>query len=148
MHHMSSVASITLPPGCITSLPMAAMVASDETGIRIEGLNGYHWVFLSENAVVHEPRLSRAAQVVRDVMGGHRPQIWLSDGYCAQMNHAKHHQTCLAHLARDVAYGLEASDDDLPFYLKLWLDNVFRLAQDVGTYAMSTLKGQKARVGQ
>ncbi len=124
-------------------LRRAGMVASDETGIRIEGLNGYHWVFLSENAIVHEPRLSRAAQVVRDVMGGHRPQIWLSDGYCGQMNHGRHHQTCLAHLARDVAYGLEASDDDLPFHLKIWLDSVFRLAHDIGTYAMSTLKAKK-----
>ena len=49
------------------------MVASDETGIRIEGLNGYHWVFMSKQAIVHEAQLSRAAQVVRDVMGDHRP---------------------------------------------------------------------------
>ncbi len=127
-------------------LRRAGMVASDETGIRIEGLNGYHWVFLSENAIVHEPRLSRAAQVVRDVMGGHRPQIWLSDGYSAQQNHGKHHQTCLAHLVRDVAYGLEASDDDLAFHLKIWLDSVFRLARDIGTYAVSTLKVKKRKL--
>ena len=43
-------------------LRQAGMVACDETGIRIEGLNGYHWVFLSDREVVHEPRLSRAAR--------------------------------------------------------------------------------------
>ena len=46
----------------VQRLRRASMVASDETGIRIEGLNGYHWVFLSGREVVHEPQLSRAAQ--------------------------------------------------------------------------------------
>ena len=109
----------------IEDLRRGDVVASDETGIRIEGVNGYHWVFLSERAVVHEPRLSRAAQVVRDVMAGHKPTLWLSDGYSAQQNHGAYHQTCLAHLARDVAYAAQASDDDVPFRLKLWLDRVF-----------------------
>ena len=40
--------------GIIGDLRQAEMVASDETGIRIEGANGYHWVFLSNQAVVHE----------------------------------------------------------------------------------------------
>ncbi|MCP5082542.1 MAG: IS66 family transposase [Alphaproteobacteria bacterium] len=130
----------------IKRLRTAPMVASDETGIRIEGLNGYHWVFLSEREVVHEAQLSRAAQVVRDVMGDHRPDIWLSDGYSAQKNHGRHHQTCLAHLARDVAYGLEASADDTPFALKLWLDKVFILARAIETYAASTLKTKKRQL--
>lgn len=124
-------------------LRQAGMVACDETGIRIEGLNGYHWVFLSDREIVHEPRLSRAAQVVRDVMAGHKPELWLSDGYSAQQGHGHRHQTCLAHLAREVAYGLEVSDDDLPFALKLWLDKVFALARDIKTYALSTLKAKK-----
>jgi len=127
----------------IGDLRQAEMVASDETGIRIEGLNGYHWVFRSDQAVVHEAQLSRAAQVVRDVMGEHRPRIWLSDGYSAQQNHGHHHQTCLAHLARDVAYGVDASQDGLPFRLKLWLDRVFALAREVTTYAASTLERKR-----
>ena len=101
----------------IERLRRAEMVASDETGIRIEAINSYQWVFLSPDVVVHEARMSRAGQVVRDMMAGHRPKIWLSDAYSAQQNHGSHQQTCLAHLARDVAYGLEASDDDLPFRL-------------------------------
>jgi len=47
---------------------------------------------------------------VRDTMDGHRPAVWLSDRYGAQQNHADRQQTCLAHLARDVAYALDASD--------------------------------------
>ena len=52
----------------IGDLRQAETVASDETGIRIEGLNGYQWVFMSDQAVVHEAQLSRAAQVVRDAL--------------------------------------------------------------------------------
>ena len=129
--------------GIVGNLRRAETVASDETGIRIEGLNGYHWVFRSDRAIVHEAQLSRAAQVVRDVMGEHRPKIWLSDGYSAQQKHGHHHQTCLAHLARDVAYGVDASQDRLPFRLKLWLDRVFALAREVTTYAASTLERRK-----
>ncbi len=49
------------------------------------------------------------------------------------------HQTCLAHLARDVAYADEASENVLPSGLKLWLHRVFVLAEGVGTLAASPL---------
>ena len=48
----------------------AEAVASDETGVRIEGVNAQHWVFRTPNAVLHETAFSRGAQVVRDVMDG------------------------------------------------------------------------------
>jgi len=130
----------------IKDLRRADVVASDETGIRIEGLNGYHWVFMSSAAIVHEAQLSRAAQVVRDVMGDHRPKIWLSDGYSAQQSHGHHHQTCLAHLARDVTFALETSDDMVPLRLKLWLDKVFALARNITGFAVSTLKAKKRQL--
>jgi transposase len=130
----------------IKDLRRADVVASDETGIRIEGLNGYHWVFMSNRAIVHEAQLSRAAQVVRDVMGDHRPKLWLSDGYSAQQGHGHHHQTCLAHLARDVAFALEASDDMVSLRLKLWLDKVFALARNIPGFAASTLKAKKRQL--
>lgn len=127
----------------IKELRRADVVASDETGIRIEGLNGYHRVLMSKQAIVHEAQLSGAAQVVRDVMGEHRPEIWLSDGYSAQQGHGEYHQTCLAHLARDVAYAVEASGDMVPFRLKMWLDRVFQLARDITTFAASTVKTKR-----
>jgi transposase len=36
-------------------LRWAAVVASDETGVGIEGSNAYHWVFRSDEAVVITP---------------------------------------------------------------------------------------------
>ena len=41
--------------------------------------------------------MSRGAQVIGDVMGGHQPDFWLSDRYSAQQGHGRLHQTCLAH---------------------------------------------------
>ena len=90
-----------------TRLRRAKAVASDETGVRIEGVNAQHWVFRAEGLVLHETAFSRGAQVVREVMGGHRPDFWTSDRYSAQQGHGLRHQTCLAHLARDIAYALE-----------------------------------------
>ena len=132
----------------LETLRKADVVASDETGIRVEGINGYHWVFRSDEAVVHDIQHSRAAQVVRDIMGDHRPKIWLSDGYSAQQKHAEHHQTCLAHLARDIAYGQEASGDLLPFHLRLWMNRVFALAKDIASYAASSIARKKRELEQ
>jgi len=123
----------------LAHLRQAPVVASDETGVRIEGANSFHWVFRCQDAVVHHAAPSRAAAVVGEVMGGHRPAVWISDRYSAQQGHGERQQTCLAHLARDVAYALEAGDDLLALRLKLWLDKVFVLARSLTGLAASTL---------
>lgn len=123
----------------VAALRQAKVIASDETGVRIEGSNAYHWVFRCSEAVVHQAAATRGAIVVRTLMDGHRPDVWCSDRYAAQQGHATAHQTCLAHLARDVAYADEASEDILPSRLKLWLQRAFALADGVGTFAASTI---------
>jgi transposase len=123
----------------VAALRRATVVASDETGVRIEGANSYHWVFRCEEAVVHQVAPTRAASVVHAMMAGHRPKVWLSDRYSAQQGHADAQQTCLAHLARDVAYAREASEDDVPWRLELWLGSVFELARGITTFAPSTV---------
>jgi transposase len=123
----------------VSALRRATVVASDETGVRIEGANAYHWVFRCEEAVVHQVAATRAASVVHAMMDGHRPKVWLSDRYSAQQGHADAQQTCLAHLARDVAYAREASEDGVPWRLELWLGSVFELARGITTFAPSTV---------
>jgi transposase len=123
----------------LASLRQAQSISSDETGVRIEGRNGHHWVFASEQAVVHQSAMSRGAKVVRDVLDGHRPEFWLSDRYSAQQGHGRKQQTCLAHLARHIAYGLEASEDQAPLRLKLWLGKVFALAEAATSLAPESL---------
>src|SRR6202789_3666691 len=124
-------------------LRQARVVASDETGVRIEGTNSYHWVFHCKDAVVHKPDYSRAARVVDEMMAGHKPTVWISDRYSAQQKHGERQQTCLAHLARDTAFALEHGSDDLPFRFKLWLGKAFGLAKAIADFAASTLARKK-----
>lgn len=124
-------------------LRQANVVASDETGVRIEGTNSYHWVFHCKDAVVHQPAYSRAARVVEETMSGHVPQVWLSDRYSAQQKHGAAHQTCLAHLARDTAFALEHGSDDLPLRFKLWFGKAFDLARDIASFRASTIASKK-----
>ncbi len=124
-------------------LRAAKVVASDETGVRIEGTNSYHWVFHCKGAVVHQPDYSRAARVVDDMMAGHVPEVWISDRYSAQQKHGERHQTCLAHLARAAAFAFEHGSDDLPLRFKLWLGKAFDLARGIANFATSTLTRKK-----
>jgi transposase len=132
----------------VSTLRQATVVASDETGVRIEGSNAYHWVFHSAQAVVHTASPTRGAIVVREMMDGHRPVVWISDRYTAQQGHAASHQTCLAHLARDVAYAVDTSDDPVPWRLQLWLRSVFALAEHVTDLATSTLAAKRRSLDQ
>jgi transposase len=124
-------------------LRAAKVVASDETGVRIEGTNSYHWVFHGKDAVVHQPDYSRAARVVDEMMNGHSPEVWISDRYAAQQKHGLRHQTCLAHLARDTAFALEHGSDDLPLRFKLWFGKAFDLANSILELAASTIAKKK-----
>ena len=126
----------------------AEVVASDETGVRIEGSNAYHWVFHSPQAVVHQAALTRGASVVRAMMEGHRPAVWLSDRYTAQQGHGAAHQTCLAHLARDIAYAVEVSEDPVPWRLQLWLQAVFAFSERVSDLAAATLSAKRRALDQ
>jgi transposase len=88
----------------------AAVIASDETSARVEGVTCWQWVFGSATAAAHRIAASRGKAVVSDFLEGATPEVWVSDRLGAQMNHAKAHQVCLAHLLRDARYAIEAGD--------------------------------------
>ncbi len=94
---------------------------------------------------MHHAAPTRAASVVRAMMDGHRPRVWLSDRYSAQQGHGQVQQTCLAHLARDVAYALEASEDRVPFRLKLWLASAFEPGASCGSKRRVTWRSDIGR---
>jgi len=71
----------------------------DETSVRVDGVTHWNWVFQNREVVIHVIRHSRGANVVAEVMDGHRPAIWVSDLYGAQQGHAADWQICLAHYA-------------------------------------------------
>jgi transposase len=73
--------------GIIQRLRGERIICSDETSARVNGKNQWKWVFQSEQVCVHVIRPSRGTQVIKEVMAGHRPQIWVSDLFSAQKNH-------------------------------------------------------------
>jgi len=130
----------------LAALRRADVVACDETGMRIEGCNGYQWVFCAPDAVVHTAVFSRAAQVVRDTMAGHQPDVWISDRYSGQQGHGHHHQTCLAHLDRKARFVEKHGSDLIGMRIKLWLDRAFGFARDIATLAASTVKTRRRKL--
>ena len=91
-------------------LQAARIIASDETTTRIDGKLHWHWVFLSDQAVLHEISSSRGRAVAETVLSGHRPEVWISDRYAGQQELAAVHQVCLAHVLRDVQYAIDCGD--------------------------------------
>ncbi len=97
---------------------------------------------------MHQPDYSRGARVVEETMGGHQPEVWISDRYSAQQKHGAAQQTCLAHLSRDTAFALEHGSDDLPLRFKLWFGKAFDLAADIANFAASTIASKKRELEQ
>lgn len=91
-------------------LKAARVIASDETSTRIGGASHWHWVFVCAVAVLHQVAPRRAKAVAQEVLGDHRPAVWVSDRYAGQQDLAPAHQVCLAHVLRDVQYAIDCGD--------------------------------------
>ena len=92
-------------------LRRAKLICSDETSARVKGQNQWEWVFQNPDVCLHVIRPSRGTGVINEVLGEHRPEIWVSDLFSAQKNHpAPQWQVCLAHQLRDCQYAIDAGD--------------------------------------
>ena len=89
----------------------STILQSDETSVRVGKRTWWTWVFHHDRDCCFVIRPSRGKDVVADFLGEHRPDIWVSDRFAAQMGWAKRaHQVCLAHLIRQARYAIEAGD--------------------------------------
>jgi transposase len=121
-------------------LRRSRLICSDETGARVKGQNQWEWVFQNEQVCLHVIRPSRGHQVIEEVLGEHRPQIWVSDLYSAQRQHpAAQWQVCLAHQLRDCQFAIEAGDQVFAPVMKRVLLRAFVIHQRQGRLAESTL---------
>jgi transposase len=130
----------------LARLRRARVVCSDETGVRIDGQNGWNWVFQNDEVVIHVVRHSRGAAVVAEVMAGHRPAIWVSDLYSAQRGHAAAWQVCLAHQLRDCSFAIEAGDTIFAPRMKALLLRAVVLARRHRGLAESTRREYRRRL--
>src|SRR4051794_13913209 len=113
----------------LARLRRARVVCSDETTVRVDGRTHRNWVFQNDQVVIHVVRPSRGRAVAAEVLGGHRPAIWVSDLDSAQRGQADLGQVCLAHQLRDLGYAIEAGDTVVAPRLKALLLRAVVLAR-------------------
>ena len=130
----------------LARLRRARVVGCDETGVRVDGRTCWNWVFQNEEVVIHVVRRSRGAGVVREVMAGHRPAIWVSDLYGAQHGHAEAWQLCLAHQLRDCQFAIDAGDAVFAPRMKALLLRAVVLARRRCVLAASTRRQYRWRL--
>ena len=130
----------------LARLRRSRVICSDETSVRIDGRTCWNWVFQNGEVVIHVIRRSRGASVVREVLEGHRPAIWVSDLYSAQQGHAADWQICLAHQLRDCTYAIEAGDAVFAPRMKALLLRAFVLARRRHALAESTRRSYRQRL--
>ena len=133
-------------PRSVARLRRARVIYSDETGVRIDGHGCWNWVFQNADVVIHVVRRSRGADVVAEVLGGHRPALWVSDLYGAQQGHAEHWQVCLAHQLRDYQYAIDAGDAVFAPRMKALLLRAAVLARRHRDLADSTRRQYRSRL--
>ena len=82
----------------LTRRRSSRLICSDETGARVNGCTQWAWVFQKTEVCVQVIRPSRSPRVIQEVLGDHRPTVWVSDLYSAQRNHpAEPWHVCWAH---------------------------------------------------
>jgi transposase len=130
----------------LARLRRARVIYSDETGVRIDGRGHWNWVFQNAEVVIHVVRRSRGADVVAEVLDGHRPALWVSDLYGAQQGHADSWQVCLAHQLRDCQYAIDAGDAVFAPRMKALLLRAVVLARRHRDLAESTRREYRRRL--
>ncbi len=130
----------------LARLRRARVIYSDETGVRVDGQGCWNWVFQNAEVVIHVVRRSRGAEVVAEVLAGHRPALWVSDLYGAQQGHAEAWQVCLAHQLRDCAYAIDAGDAVFAPRMKALLLRAVALARRHRDLAETTRREYRRRL--
>ena len=133
----------------------AKVIASDETTTRVDGVTHWHWVFHSDRAVLHTIAPGRGRAVAAEVLGEHRPEVWISDRYAGQQELGRVHQVCLAHVLRDVQYAIDCGDtvvapgirDDLRWAIRVGKRRPSLKDSTLAAYAARAERGLDARLG-
>lgn len=87
------------------------VVGSDETGLRMNGKNGWMWVVQTPDYSYFTAVDTRAARVLEQILGEAVIPVWCSDLYAAQLKaNALRFAICNAHQLRNLQYAIDAGD--------------------------------------
>ena len=125
-------------------------INSDETGVRVDGRNWWHWVFRTPAASYHVIVPSRGADVVARFLGDARPEVWGSDAFPSQLAApAARHQLCLSHQIRDLTYAVEVDDPVGARWareLRHLFGRALRLHRERGAITPATFANRRVRI--
>jgi transposase len=106
------------------------IVGSDETGLRMDGKNGWLWVIQTPQESYFAAVDSRAGRVLEELLGDAVIPIWCSDLYSAQLTaSARRFSICNAHQLRNLEYASDAGDTVFAPAMQQLLRDGFHLAQ-------------------
>jgi transposase len=124
----------------LTRLRSNRLIGRDETSARVHGRPQWAWVFQNTEVCIHGIRPSRGQGVMQEVLGTHRPTIWVSDLDSAHKHHpAEPWQVCLAPQVRAGQVALDAGDLVFAPRMKRVLLRAFAIHNRRDTRAASTL---------
>jgi transposase len=87
------------------------VVGSDETGLRMNGKNGWMWVVQTGDYSYFTAVDTRAARVLEQILGDAVIPVWCSDLYAGQLKaNALRFAICNAHQLRNLQYAVDAGD--------------------------------------
>ena len=92
------------------AISQSKVIHCDETSSRMDGANGWEWVFCTLASVLHVIRRNRSVEVIRDIMGETQAEVWVSDCYAGQLKApARQRQLCMAHQLRALQHVVDAN---------------------------------------
>lgn len=105
-------------------------MGSDETPARVDGKQYWQWVFQTPQWVYMRIHARRAGMVIKEVLEGAQPEVWVSDLGSMQLEHAAQAwQVCLAHQVRDLEYAIDSDRCGWAYRLQTLLYRAMRLGK-------------------
>jgi hypothetical protein len=92
----------------------AGVVYVDETGVNVDGVRHWIWVFTTPSETLFAVRRSRGKKVLREVLGGDYKGVVVCDGWRSYPNYTERIQRCWAHLLREASYLAEHVEEAGP----------------------------------
>lgn len=90
--------------GILGRIRASEVVYVDETGVRVDGVRGWIWVFTTRRETLFVIRRSRGKKVLKEVLGGDYKGVVVCDGWRSYPNYTSRLQRCWAHLLREARY--------------------------------------------
>jgi hypothetical protein len=76
------------------------VVYVDETGVRVDGVRGWIWVFTTRRETLFVIRRSRGKKVLKEALGGDYKGVVVCDRWRSYPNYTSRIQRCWAHFLR------------------------------------------------